>query len=425
MIFKKNNIIKIFVLKYLFIIIIIFCSLQIFANDSIIENSTLTPEDLNIDSDFTIKPVEELFPIYFNNFNEVVFSNSNPNENFKNTIFKLDLNFNFYKLNPIKKKYNYISNIGIGFPVHKKIYFGIGVQPYVLTNYIISNSKIINNIKTNILIINNNRINTIYNIIRFNLNENLYFGLRMNYIFGDFQKLQEYSLKERKINKGINKEYNFIKLEITPGLFLNKKINKKLNLNIGASCGGFIDFSNSLNFIIKNYSYSDNKRNNNFQINNEKQNNLYIKSLENDYSFTIGVYEKESWMLSTEYYNESIPILNLYNNNLFFNKKKNISFSGWIKPYNSIFIPNSIYKFNLYYQYIKLKEHNKNINKIGLKLIYVIPLNFIKKQNTILNISIELGKNKLGSYIFPKKKYMNIQIGLTLIDKWFIKDTID
>ena len=101
------------------------------------------------------------------------------------------------------------------------------------------------------------------------------------------------------------------------------------------------------------------------------------------------------------------------------------SLGGFFIPnYNSYsnYFKRIVYRGGLRYENTGLVIQNKSINDFAANIGLGMPLS---GTFTNINIGLEIGKRGTKYYNLVEENYINISVGLSLSDKWFVKRKFD
>ncbi|MDN3678086.1 hypothetical protein QWY90_12290 [Flavobacterium paronense] len=145
-------------------------------------------------------------------------------------------------------------------------------------------------------------------------------------------------------------------------------------------------------------------------------------------SFGAGFGEVKKWLVGGE--------VTLLNNSVMSNRFNDIqgatfenavrySLGGFFIPnYNSYakYYKRIVYRGGLRYENTGLVLQNKSINDFAANIGFGMPLS---GTFTNINIGLEIGKRGTKYYNLVEENYINLSIGLSLSDKWFVKRKFD
>ena len=257
-----------------------------------------------------------------------------------------------------------------------------------------------------------------------------------------------YSLT-KKINIGVNMQYNFGTIETTGLLYQTDIENGTRETNISKLSGVNFDIGATYQTKLKGKlslfgsliftPESKLKLSNTLNIQTvpllsssgiteiESKSNSTIK-LPSKLALGAGFGEIKKWLLGTEvtFINNSV-MSNRFNNitNSSFENSIRYSLGGYFIPnYNSYatYYKRIVYRGGLRYENTGLVIENKSITDFAANVGLGLPL---IGTFTNVNIGLEVGKRGTTYNNLVQENYFNISVGLSLSDKWFVKRKFD
>ena len=257
-----------------------------------------------------------------------------------------------------------------------------------------------------------------------------------------------YSLT-KKINIGVNMQYNFGTIETTGLLYQTDIENGPRETNISKLSGVNFDIGATYQTKLKGKlslfgsliftPESKLKLSNTLNIQTvpllsssgiteiESKSNSTIK-LPSKLALGAGFGEIKKWLLGTEvtFINNSV-MSNRFNNitNSSFENSIRYSLGGYFIPnYNSYatYYKRIVYRGGLRYENTGLVIENKSITDFAANVGLGLPL---IGTFTNVNIGLEVGKRGTTYNNLVQENYFNISVGLSLSDKWFVKRKFD
>jgi hypothetical protein len=137
-----------------------------------------------------------------------------------------------------------------------------------------------------------------------------------------------------------------------------------------------------------------------------------------------GIGEARKWLVGT-----TLAFQGSGNFNNYYNTKENVRYENYAKyAVGGYFIPNYAsfnsyfsritYRAGLKYEKIGLVVNNESINDIGMSLGAGFP---ITGSFSNINFGIEFGKKGTVSSNLIQENYINLSLGFSFNDKWFVK----
>lgn len=247
----------------------------------------------------------------------------------------------------------------------------------------------------------------------YKLKPNWNIGLDVQYNFG---KIETTSLEAITGVASSTMEYNTSRLSgvnFNIGTMYQRKLKEKLNLYT------------SLNYTFGSTLKSDGERI--IQVGADQtvfppyERNL---KLPNRVTMGAGIGEARKWLVGT-----TLAFQGSGNFNNYYNTKENVRYENYAKyAVGGYFIPNYAsfnsyfsritYRAGLKYEKIGLVVNNESINDIGMSLGAGFP---ITGSFSNINFGIEFGKKGTVSSNLIQENYINLSLGFSFNDKWFVK----
>lgn len=364
--------------------------------------------------------------------NQINFCNPAANKYALYTTFNLSGSIDLYHFNNknkiFKNNNSTFSNVSISFPISQRFFFGIGCQPYTQFPYrTLYNEMKYYNKKSLFLHYGNSGINSFHTFISYYINSKLNIGLRINYLFGNFEKIIDFlSAKKNNIIIRDIKGYIFSGFQLTPGLFYSIPWNNKTyKLNIGLICSSIAHLSTDINFLRSKNIYTTDiyrikKKSNDFFLLKYVHTNLKTY-LPFDYSLGLSIQKNKRWLLGIEFLNKQLSKFVLSQEFISYKNQFRLSLGGCIIPNiknYTHYLARVVYRFGIYYDNIGLYLFNHSIHQFGISCGLGLPIGEDKANPSKLNIGFELGK--IGKLNFPihEEIFFKIKVGLNLSEIW-------
>ncbi len=322
--------------------------------------------------------------------------------------------------------------LAIGIPVGKKLGIGFGLIPYSSLGYKIGKTEyVINSSNDTIRSITSKYdgiggINKVFVALAYQITKNLNFGADIQYNFGTIEtnslKYQtdiQYGSREKNTSdlRGVNFDF---------GLAYQTRIGKKNTLfsSFTYSPESKLSLGNSRTVQIVDVSTGSVIP---IQTQEIPVEDTTIK-IPSKLSFGLGFGEVKKWMVGGEvtFINNSV-MSNRFNDiaGSSFENSKRYSLGGYFIPnYNSYssYYKRIVYRGGLRYENTGLVLQNKSINDFAGNIGLGLPLSGIF---TNINVGLEIGKRGTKYYNLVEENYVNLSIGLSLSDRWFVKRKYD
>lgn len=324
--------------------------------------------------------------------------------------------------------------LAIGIPL-KKMGIGFGLIPYSSVGYNLkSSSTDINSIRTDSYDRGDGGVNKVFLGFGYQITKGLSIGADVQYNFGQINTQNissrydanglpiQYSSKEE--NKSIVNGAN-----VTTGISYQSKLNNKINLFTSAtySPASSINLTNSR-------AVSLVQTVNGFEavLLVGDPVNIEVPStklkLPSKLTFGVGIGDSKKWIIGTE-----LEIQNSSNFGNRFADITNVSYQNSTKfTLGGYYIPNYksftnylsriVYRGGLRYENTGLVINNTAVKDAALTLGMGLPLRGVFSN---VNIGFEYGNRGTTNAGLVNENYMNIRVGLSLNDRWFVKSKYD
>jgi hypothetical protein len=350
----------------------------------------------------------------------------------KSTAFTIGANSSFSKFNTNevteKAQRTNIDYLAVGFP-YGKFGFTFGIMPYSAVGFKIENTAIqTDNTERNIRNLGNGNLNKIYFGAAYNITKKLSFGFDLGYNFGDITTEYVESIYSPIVLQLRSREKNNSKINgisLNTGFLYKTKINSKLDLNAGITYHPEATLNSENERKIATIIYNINgaeliSEENNIAINDTK---LKIPT---KFSFGLGIGENKKWAIGSELtFTNNNSMTNRFGpiQNVSYENSTKVGIGGFFVPkYDSFsnYLSRIIYRGGFRYENTGLVLNNKSINDYAITFGLGLPIGLSK-----INLGVELGKRGTTTSGLIEENYVNVTVGLSLSDLWFIKRKID
>ena len=350
----------------------------------------------------------------------------------KSTAFTIGANSSFSKFNTNEVTENAqrtnIDYLAIGFP-YGKFGFTFGIMPYSAVGFKIENTAIqTDNTERNIRNLGEGNINKIYFGAAYSITKKLSFGFDLGYNFGDITTQYVESIYSPIVLQLRSREKNNSKItgiSLNTGFLYKTKINSKLDLNAGITYHPEATLNSENERKIATIIYNINgaeliSEENNIAINDTK---LKIPT---KFSFGLGIGENKKWAIGSELtFTNNNSMTNRFGSiqNVSYENSTKVAIGGFFVPkYDSFsnYLSRIIYRGGFRYENTGLVLNNKSINDYAVTFGLGLPIGLSK-----INLGVELGKRGTTTSGLIEENYVNVTVGLSLSDLWFIKRKID
>jgi hypothetical protein len=311
--------------------------------------------------------------------------------------------------------------LAVGLPFGK-IGVGFGLIPYSSVGYKIESiSADVNT--SNRRYNGSGGLNKAFLGVGYKINSNFSLGADAQYNFGKIETNSLEFVIDIPIGTRESNTANLSGINFDIGAMYKAKLNNKLNVY------------SSINYAFENSLTSQNTRNIATVAYNlgfdlavvdvvgEQKNSINLK-FPGKLTVSAGIGESQKWLIGGKVaYQKSSGQANSYNDfsNVGYGKYGNVSLGGYYIPdYNSFssYMKRIVYRGGLKYEKTGLVVNGESINDVGFTLGFGLP---ITETVSNVNIGLELGKKGTTSSNLVQENYVNISVGFSLNDKWFVQ----
>lgn len=341
-------------------------------------------------------------------------------------LFDMGFNFKYTQMTSSSKSADVndgnLSWLQIGFPINKKLFGGLTLNPKSSVGYNIYTAKTIDGTSIKYPSINEGTggLSEAAVMLAWKLNKNISLGGKAGYIWGNVTQTLSQTISVSSTAYQIDQEDNthYSGGYITTGLQISVPVNSKS----GFVLGGVAGISSQLNgetstIITKTYSSTSNV------ISSDVLSSGKMK-LPLDIGFGISYNYKNKWLATFD-----AKKCDWKDATLDFNPKKlsiNNSFRGGIefspKEDKTSFRQTTKYRMGYRYESGYLSLYNHQIHEQAISFGVGLP---IRKDRSYANFSIELGTRGTTAARLVKEDYIKFNCSFNLWDRWFIKRQID
>jgi len=315
-----------------------------------------------------------------------------------------------------------ISYFSLAFPVGKRMGFGLGLVPVNTSGYMIYET---NDLGTNTFKGDGGN-SRIFLAGAYQLTKGLSLGAEFQYYFGYLER-ENFWIPENtstytkendyeSFNGGTFKFSTFYRHNLKKQQYFNLSVNYRLNTTLDT------DYKSTTKVITPHIGGQETV---DFVINNK---DTGIINFPFQLDFSLGYGKTNRWFLGTQYTFKALKnFRNTFQDPDYVNYKDayTIKFGGFVTPqYNSItkYWKRITYRAGAYYKNTGMKIYNEDIKDFGIT--FGIGLPAIRGISN-LNLGVELGQRGKITNHLVKENYVNLHIGISLNDRWFIKHKIN
>ena len=319
----------------------------------------------------------------------------------------------------------------LALPISKKIGFGFGLLPYTSVGYKLEDTD-------EDVIQNRYRgeggLNRAFMGLGYRITDKLSFGVDANYNFGNIQNSvvefvydNEGNLVQYQTRESNRSDLSGLSFNI--GLTYKTMVSEKLELQAATTYSPISDLTSknvrSFETILINETTGQEFVVNQVEANLEDQGlDKTDLRLPSRFSIGAGIGAPRHWFVGAEYTSQntsefSNPIVSIENAN--FVNASNISVGGFIVPdYTSFtsYWKRVTYRAGFHYENTGLEINNESINEFGMSFGVGLP---IGQGFSNANIGVEFGRRGTTNQNLIQENFFNLNISLSLNDRWFQK----
>ena len=324
--------------------------------------------------------------------------------------------------------------LAIGFPLAPNVGIGFGLQPYTSVGYDLVGESLnaVGDTITNVFS-GEGGLNRVFVSLGFQPIKNVSLGASANFSFGtlEYQRIQSVQnvqfgtldLRRSRIN-GFDMAFSG---NYTPSVWY------KYNLFLYAGVDTQVNLVSENTERIGSFSTQTGQEIEVINVDLEAQNlrNTELK-IPTRTTLGLGFGEDKKWFIGGEYAFQQLSTFEnafLGQDNVSYNDASTIALGGYFVPnYAAISgIFNRItYRAGLRYDQTGLVVSDKEINNFGITFGFGIPITGTGSDRfSNLNVGFELGRRGTRAAGLVEESYLNINIGLSLNDRWFLKRRIN
>ncbi|WP_340077675.1 hypothetical protein [Leptobacterium sp. I13] len=316
--------------------------------------------------------------------------------------------------------------LALGLPISKKIGIGFGVLPYTSVGYRLISVDESQELDVLDQFTGEGGLNRAFFSIGYAITEGLSIGATGNY---DFGKIENSNLRIRENVELGTRETNASSLS---GMDFNFAVNYQKDIGKGYTIYSSLLYAPETNIASENertiatIAFIDGRE---IPV-EEVEVDLDALGLEetdlvlpSSITFGLGLGKKNKWFVGGEYeFKKNSKFDNPFVtiDNLRYEDASRISVGGFYIPrYDSFtnYFSRIVYRLGVRYEQTGINLNNSSVDDFGISFGLGLPVGISK-----LNVGFEIGQRGDTSFGKIQENYFNIRIGLSLSDKWFIKN---
>lgn len=324
--------------------------------------------------------------------------------------------------------------LAVGFPLAPNAGLGFGIQPYTSVGYdlVSQTTNAAGDTITNVFT-GEGGLNRVFLSLGFEPIKNLSLGATLNFNFGtlDYERIQ--SVQNVQFGTLDRRSSRISGFDLVYAANYTPSIGEKYTLFLHAGVDTQVNLVSENSERIGSFSLQDGQEIEVIDLDLDAQNlrNTELK-IPTRTTIGLGFGEEKKWFLGGEYAFQQLSTFEnafLGQENVRYDDASTLAIGGYYVPdyaaLSGIF--NRItYRAGLRYDQTGLIVSDKAINNFGITFGFGIPITGTGSDRfSNLNVGFELGRRGTRAAGLVEESYLNINIGLSLNDRWFLKRRIN
>lgn len=324
--------------------------------------------------------------------------------------------------------------LAVGFPITKNAGVGFGIQPFTSVGYSLltettnAQQDTVQNVFTG-----SGGLNRVFLSVGYEPIKNLAFGATGNFNFGTLEYIREETIQNVQLGTLERRESRINGFDFNFGAIYTPRIKEKYTLFSHVGVDTQINLASENNRIIGSFSPVVTGNEQVIEVDLEAQGlkNTDLK-IPTRYTIGLGFGEDREWFVGGEYaFQELSSFENTFlgQENVAYTDASTIALGGYYVPNYAALsgILNRItYRAGLRYDQTGLVVNGKEINNFGITFGFGVPIVGTGSDRfSNLNVGFELGRRGTRAEGLLEESYLNVSIGLSLNDRWFVKRKIN
>lgn len=321
--------------------------------------------------------------------------------------------------------------LALGFPISRKLGASFGLLPYSAVGYALQNIDSTGQVAETYRYSGEGGLNKVFVSFGYEITKNLSIGVTGNYDFGRIDNTA-YSIRENVELSTREQSYSSLS-----GLDFKLALNYQKSLK-----NGYTIYSSAM-YVPEAKISSENLRNYStvllYTNGQEAVRETYDADLESEglaktdvtlpqrTTFGLGLGHNNHWFVGAEYEYAQLSGLSnpfLQINGVAYQDAGSFSVGGmWVPDYDSFtsYFKRTTYRAGFKYENTGMIINNQQINDFGISFGIGLPVGRLSK----LNLGFDFGKRGTTEGSLIRENYFNFRVGLSLLDRWFIKNKIN
>ena len=317
-----------------------------------------------------------------------------------------------------------INYLAVAIPT-KPLVFGFGIIPKSSVGYLLQSSDETVSPKQVNRYEGNGGVNTAFLSFGFKIFKKIRLGISGNYEFGSLEHSNSRFLEDVELYTKVQSNSSLSGVNFTYSTLFREKINDNLTLHASYILKPKSDLSSKNSQILSTLkpdgSFGGDSENIDLEALNLDETIITIPS---STTFGLGIGKETNWFAGIDFTKSEgggyeNKLLNI--KNVRYEKGSKLSIGGFFIPnYDSFtsYFSRIVYRFGLRVEKTGLVIQNQPIDEYGINIGLGLP--FLGFQN--INFGFEVGKRGTKNAGLIEENFYSIRLGLTLNDRWFVKN---
>ena len=317
-----------------------------------------------------------------------------------------------------------INYLAIAIPT-KPLVFGFGIIPKSSVGYLLQSSDETVSPKQVNRYEGNGGVNTAFLSFGFKIFKKIRLGISGNYEFGSLEHSNSRFLEDVELYTKVQSNSSLSGVNFTYSTLFREKINDNLTLHASYILKPKSDLSSKNSQILSTLKPDGSFGGDSENIDLEGLNlDETIITIPSSTTFGLGIGKETNWFAGIDFTKSEgggyeNKLLNI--KNVRYEKGSKLSIGGFFIPnYDSFtsYFSRIVYRFGLRVEKTGLVIQNQPIDEYGINIGLGLP--FLGFQN--INFGFEVGKRGTKNAGLIEENFYSIRLGLTLNDRWFVKN---
>jgi|GEM_PF-402493 len=319
-----------------------------------------------------------------------------------------------------------LSHMAIGLPIGEKWGVSFGIRPYTSVGYDYRSFELLSDALVTYDFDGSGGINEVFVGTAAQLSQSISVGVRGKYLFGrveDNRRVIFDNVSNDFFNTLDQRELRVRDFALDFGVQYVKEYNKDYRWIVGATISPIDEVKTKENQLIRNYDGNENFENFKDTVTffEDRSSKMPIAA---DYGIGIGFEKKKKWIIALDYTNRQWSNSNI-TSDIVFNSAHLVNLG--FEKYNKVsgfdsYLGRLGLRAGMRYNSSIINIDGEDVEEFGIGIGISMPL---KKSFSTLNIGAEIGRRGKDKNGLIQEDFLNIQLGITINDKWFIKRQYD